>query len=325
MYVIGPKTQTVVASSIMVLVGESASVGELDDAFKAHAVTTSKDSNIADVASGTVTAKANGTTTIESSITTVVGGRATTNTSETNVVVYDVIPNSDSALDKAANDSAKQLVKEFVNNGKADGLVEISKDSLKNVLNEGNAVKTEVILKEVEAKDILDDALAIDNLIGKEAKASRYYGIEVQLKYGEEVVAKLTKLPTPITITLNIPSNIEEVEDGYVREYSVVRVHDGKAEIIESTFDETVQTLTVNADRFSTYAVTYKDVKQEEATNATGEEANVSEDSISVEEEPRTIYNPKTGDVIACMVALLTFAGAGFMLSKLNKAKNNLK
>jgi hypothetical protein len=311
----------------MVLVGESSPIGELDDAFKEHAITTVGDSSIADVSNGTITAKANGTTTVNSSITTIVGGNATADTKETEVVVYDVVPSTENALDKAANEFVRKMVKEFVDNGKANGLTEVSKDSLKSVLVDGGVVKTEVSLKAVEAKEVLDDALAIDKLIGEGAKASRYYKIEIVVKAGDEIVANVTTLTSPISITLNIPSDIEEVEEGYVREFSVVRIHDGQAEIIDSKYDETVQTLTVESDKFSTYAVTYKDTLESEAnpTDENGQASEVSEETITAEDEPRTIYNPKTGDVIACVVAVLTLAGAGFMLSKLNKAKNNLK
>lgn len=327
LYVIGKKSTAVVAESVMVLVGESSSIGELDDAFKEHAITTVGDSSIADVSNGTITAKANGTTTVNSSITTIVGGNATADTKETEVVVYDVVPSTENALDKAANESVRKMVKEFVDNGKANGLTEVSKDSLKSVLADGGVVKTEVSLKAVEAKEVLDDALAIDKLIGEGAKASRYYKIEIVVKAGDEIVANVTTLTSPISITLNIPSDIEEVEEGYVREFSVVRIHDGQAEIIDSKYDETVQTLTIESDKFSTYAVTYKDTLESEAnpTDENGQASQVSEETITAEDEPRTIYNPKTGDVIACVVAILTLAGAGFMLSKLNKAKNNLK
>ena len=327
LYTIGKKSTAVVAESVMVLVGESSPIGELDDAFKEHAITTVGDSSIADVSNGTITAKANGTTTVNSSITTIVGGNATADTKETEVVVYDVVPSTENALDKAANESVRKMVKEFVDNGKANGLTEVSKDSLKSVLVDGGVVKTEVSLKAVEAKEVLDDALAIDKLIGEGAKASRYYKIEIVVKAGDEIVANVTTLTSPISITLNIPSDIEEVEEGYVREFSVVRIHDGQAEIIDSKYDETVQTLTVESDKFSTYAVTYKDTLESEAnpTDENGQASEVSEETITAEDEPRTIYNPKTGDVIACVVAVLTLAGAGFMLSKLNKAKNNLK
>ena len=327
LYTIGKKSTAVVAESVMVLVGDSGSIGELDDAFREYAVTNVGDSNVAEVSNGTVTGKASGVTTVSSSITTIVGGNASTDTKNTEVVVYDVVPSTDSNLDKAANESVRAMVKEFVNNGKADGLNEVSKDSLKSVLVDGGVVKTEVSLKEVEAKDVLDDALAIDKLIGEGAKAARYYKIEIVLKSGDDVVANVTTLKSPISLTLNIPSDIKEVEEGYVRQYSVVRIHDGQAEIIDSKYDETVQTLTVESDKFSTYGITYKDVLESEANTdeVNGEHVDVSEDTVAAEDEPRTIYNPKTGDIIACIGAILIFASAGFALSKLNKAKNNLK
>ena len=48
-----------------------------------------------------------------------------------------------------------------------------------------------------------------------------------------------------------------------MRTYQVIRVHDGKPEIIPSKWDASAGVLTFETDKFSTYAVTYSDVDKE--------------------------------------------------------------
>ena len=47
------------------------------------------------------------------------------------------------------------------------------------------------------------------------------------------------------------------------RTYKVVRIHNGKPEIVESKWDEATGTLSFGTDKFSVYAVTYSDSDKE--------------------------------------------------------------
>ena len=66
------------------------------------------------------------------------------------------------------------------------------------------------------------------------------------------VVANSSK---PVSFVIGVPDSI--IADG--RTYSVIRVHDGAAEDIGGTYDAANKTITVSSDKYSTYAVVYKD------------------------------------------------------------------
>ena len=66
------------------------------------------------------------------------------------------------------------------------------------------------------------------------------------------VVANSSK---PVSFVIGVPDSV--IADG--RTYSVIRVHNGAAEDIGGTYDAANKTITVSSDKYSTYAVVYKD------------------------------------------------------------------
>lgn len=60
--------------------------------------------------------------------------------------------------------------------------------------------------------------------------------------------------------TENGPS---EVPTGATREFEVIRVHDGAAQIIDSEYDAENKVVRFKTDKFSTYTLAYKDSMQQ--------------------------------------------------------------
>ena len=73
------------------------------------------------------------------------------------------------------------------------------------------------------------------------------------------VVANSSK---PVSFVIGVPDSA--IADG--RTYSVIRVHNGAAENIGGTYDAANKTITVSSDKYSTYAVVYKDAPAPEPT-----------------------------------------------------------
>ena len=81
-------------------------------------------------------------------------------------------------------------------------------------------------------------------------------------------VGKITELNALISITIDIPEELRAEN----RVFAIVRVHDGIAEILED-LDNDPDTITVITDRFSTYAIVYRDAASagdEDKNQATG-------------------------------------------------------
>ena len=62
----------------------------------------------------------------------------------------------------------------------------------------------------------------------------------------------------PIKITISIPDALKNVPEGYTRTYRIVRVHDGVSTVLA---EGTGATLEISSDKFSSYFIIYKDVK----------------------------------------------------------------
>lgn len=75
----------------------------------------------------------------------------------------------------------------------------------------------------------------------------------------DSVLGQLTNLGQPLTFVIALPSELQEVAKGYKRTFYVVRNHANQYEIIDTVIADDFNTLTFEADQFSTYALAYYD------------------------------------------------------------------
>ena len=85
---------------------------------------------------------------------------------------------------------------------------------------------------------------------------------------GDNIIADqetVTELEKAVKVTLNIPEGLEKVKDGYTRKYSIVRLHVdvNNGEILVDELDATEKdgVVSFESDKFSTFILTYQDVK----------------------------------------------------------------
>lgn len=105
------------------------------------------------------------------------------------------------------------------------------------------------------------DAAAIAGALGDWTLAEK---IDLALFY--EVDGKTVQVHEanePLVVSLTLPDSITGDTSKKTRSYEVIRVHDGKVSVIPSSFDADAKTLTFETDRFSAYAVAYKDAVDE--------------------------------------------------------------
>lgn len=111
-----------------------------------------------------------------------------------------------------------------------------------------------------ESKTDVDDAekAEIEKLLADDSEVGMYLDLNLYKSVdGNEV--QVTETGTDISLTVDVPSDMQE--EG--RTYQVIRIHDGSAEELDCVFDAESKTLTFDTDRFSTYAVAYKDAADE--------------------------------------------------------------
>ena len=61
-----------------------------------------------------------------------------------------------------------------------------------------------------------------------------------------------------IRIVINVPDSLKNTDSKKTRTFAVIRVHNGNAELL-TDLDNNADTITIETDRFSTYAIVYKD------------------------------------------------------------------
>lgn len=133
-------------------------------------------------------------------------------------------------------------------------------------------------------------------------------------KWVGDDMTNITELDDVITITIAIPEEYQA--DG--RTFSVIRVHEGVATVLED-LDDDPTTITFQTNLFSTYAVTYVDAVVD--SDDEDDDADVEDDADEDEDEDVTVDGVDTGDSnTALPIALTLLALAGMIVLMKKKA-----
>ena len=134
-------------------------------------------------------------------------------------------------------------------------------DEEKEAYENGTPVLVYLDEKVVDKNDVpAEDMTVIEKTLDD---AGYTYGVCLDLslwkKLGDNAAVQIHDTNgNPIKITVSIPETLKNVPEGYTRTYQIVRVHDGVATVLaEGTGD----TLTISSDKFSSYFIIFKDVK----------------------------------------------------------------
>lgn len=153
------------------------------------------------------------------------------------------------------------------------------------------------------SEDDLSDS--VKSSISSKADASKivsYFDISVLIKDKDsgKTIGKLTNLTEKVKFTIALPSDLVKASSGMEREFYVVRVHNGSTTIIPATLSKDGKYITFETDKFSTYALAYKDV---------------ASTSVVDVKNPQT-YDGIVGYVIATILTLGASAGVIITLRK---------
>ena len=165
-------------------------------------------------------------------------------------------------------------------------------------------------------KDMSDTVSQADKKVISDASGdyivSMYFDINLFKKVGNNDAVKVTETNGKVKVSILVPENLWK--EG--RTFEIIRVHNGVATVIKGIYDETTHIFTFETDKFSTYAVAYKD----KDNSSTGDTGNAGNNDNSTE-----VTAPKTGDVNeAKMWYLLILAAlSGLCLLVLSEKKKS--
>ena len=207
---------------------------------------------------------------------------------------------------------------------------DITADELAQIAN-GASVDIVLTMKEANVLDEVKAAMAQaakDYTIGHYLDISLFKYMTVNGSQQADVALHTTK--DVLTISVVVPDALINTNSAVIRTYYIVRNHEGTITVLDAAFDAANKTLTFKTDRFSDYAIAYKDTAVPSSGSNPGS-SNSSNDSETKKNEvaaptpaptpastskPSTITAaPQTGDtfhptlyVVLLVVSLLGLA-----------------
>ena len=153
---------------------------------------------------------------------------------------------------------------------KTTGDVEISRDEIIDLLIENKEItanelsevaegkKIEIVL---EVKEAQTNELIETNTKGY--KVGKYLDITLykNIDGTNKSIHELTKV---MKVTIKVPEELINKDSKTKREYYIARSHNGKVDILETKYNEKTNSLTFETDKFSDYAILYKDTKEKQ-------------------------------------------------------------
>lgn len=280
-YIIAPMTTKITLSSAQknIHVGDSLTLkATVEPSDSLDAVTwSSSDSKVATVdANGKVTAIGAGKATITANA----GNRTAT----CEVTVYEVESDVEAPIidtskpvdevtvgikDKESqqniSNTMTSIVDDIINKKEVTSVSGETVANIKNAIDKGQVISTEVQVTPVKETEVsAQDKKVLEDHIDENANIAQYLDINILVKAEDQVIGEVNELNEEITFTVAIPEDL--MKEG--RTFYVIRVHDGKAETLDTVENED-GTLTFKTDKFSTYALAYEDAQESITTPIT--------------------------------------------------------
>ncbi|MEE1445187.1 MBG domain-containing protein [Faecalibacillus intestinalis] len=201
---------------------------------------------------------------------------------------------------------------------KTTGNVEINKNDLIDTLVENKEITANELSEIANGKElefVLDVKESSSNkfiesstkeyIVGKYLDITLYKNIDGTNKSIHELTKKLK-------ISIELPTELINKDKTITRTYFIARSHNGKVDILETNYDEKTNKLTFETDKFSDYAIIYKDKKELKTTGTT---------SINKSNTKQTM-KAKTGDNANIIGLMMLLVSSMFVMVFVRKKEN---
>lgn len=128
-----------------------------------------------------------------------------------------------------------------------------------SLVEEGIDIRITLVIDNIDASVSQSDKQEVTDKAG-EYKVGEYLDINLYKIIGTDRT-KVSHTNGTIRIVLTVPDSMKNADSTTARTYAVVRVHDGVAELLPD-LDNVEDTVTIETDKFSTYALVYRDADQ---------------------------------------------------------------
>lgn len=146
---------------------------------------------------------------------------------------------------------------------------------LKEAVASNEAIEAVVVLTDADASKITSaEKTAVAEAVGDKTLA-QYVNIDIELLVASKKVANITQLDDTIEITMDLPAALQASN----RKFSVIRLHDDKAETLDTKTLAGGKQISFKTDKFSLYAVAYELVRN--STSSSGGGGGSSSSSVN--------------------------------------------
>lgn len=177
----------------------------------------------------------------------------------------------------------------------------------------GKDVVTSVEVSSIDLNNVPDEIVADIDAAKKAAlteklEIAEVLDLSVLVKADGATLGTITNTKAPLTFQIAVPEDLKK--EG--RTFAIIRIHEGKADVLNTV--ESNGLLTFTTDKFSTYALAYKDASATGTTDSTDKDTGVE--------------NPKSGDNSGLALwAVLLFVSGGAVIgtASYNRMKKSSK
>ena len=184
---------------------------------------------------------------------------------EENVPGEDV-PEDDGSLEKDAEVAPDAPIADATLDNSKDELLDaenIFNETEKQQIKDGADAKVWLEISKSEADDITaDDKAEIEREVAKimgDKLNLTYFNADLFKQVGNGPATPVSKPGIAIKVTIVIPEDLLNSDASVERVYKIVRLHDGKVDVLSGDFNAETGEFTFETDRFSPYAIAYVD------------------------------------------------------------------
>ena len=166
---------------------------------------------------------------------------------------------------KDLNTQVNALINKLKAGESVEGISPELAEELLSAIATGKSVSVSLEVSPVNPENISEDAAKVNALVGSNGSIAAYFDVNIAINIDGDTIGYITKLDDGVVFRLPIPDDLPALASGMIREYKIVRVHNGLAkELAAETEDGYVN---AKSAEFSTYALVYND----KGTPATGD------------------------------------------------------
>lgn len=199
---------------------------------------------------------------------------------------------NDEESQKNISDTLTSIVDDITNGKEVTSVSDETVENIREAIDNGQVISTEVQVTSVEETEVnAQDKKVLEDHIDENVNIAQYLDINILVKADNQVIGEINQLNKEITFTVAIPEDL--MKEG--RTFYVIRVHDGKAEKLDTVENED-GTLTFKTDKFSTYALAYEDVQEPTPMPIPDFTPDNNQQVTNTQNTQETAKEPKTGD-----------------------------